>query len=109
MGKFIITKRKNGEFQFNLKARNGQSILVSEGYATLAGCKNGIDSVIENASFDNRFDRKASETGVFYFTLKAKNGQTIGISELYESMAAREKGISSVKNNALNAQVSEQL
>jgi uncharacterized protein YegP (UPF0339 family) len=109
MGKFIITKKKNGEYQFNLKARNGQSILLSEGYATLAGCKNGIDSVIENAIFDNRFDRKATHTGVLYFSLKAKNGQTIGISELYESLAAREKGISSVKNNATNALVVEQL
>jgi uncharacterized protein YegP (UPF0339 family) len=34
MGKFEITKRKNGEFQFNLKASNGQVILASEGYTT---------------------------------------------------------------------------
>lgn len=27
MGKFVITKRTNGEFQFNLKAGNGQTIL----------------------------------------------------------------------------------
>ena len=31
MGKFVITKRANGEFQFNLKAGNGQTILASEG------------------------------------------------------------------------------
>ena len=29
MGKFVITVRKNGEFQFNLKASNGQVILTS--------------------------------------------------------------------------------
>ena len=38
MGKFVITKRKNGEFQFNLKAGNGQVILASEGYTTMAAC-----------------------------------------------------------------------
>lgn len=27
MGKFVITKRVNGELQFNLKAGNGQTIL----------------------------------------------------------------------------------
>ena len=49
MGKFVITKRANGEFQFNLKAGNGQVILTSEGYTTLAACKNGIESVKKNA------------------------------------------------------------
>ena len=32
MGKFVISTRKNGEFQFSLKAGNGQEILASEGY-----------------------------------------------------------------------------
>lgn len=45
MGKFEISKRKNGEFQFNLKASNGQVILASEGYSTKANCENGIESV----------------------------------------------------------------
>ncbi len=31
MGKFAIIKRTNGEYQFNLKANNGQTILSSEG------------------------------------------------------------------------------
>ena len=33
MGKFVIKKRKDGEYQFNLVAGNGQNILASEGYA----------------------------------------------------------------------------
>ncbi|MCH5687292.1 YegP family protein [Niabella sp. W65] len=45
MGKFVISKRTNGEFQFNLKAGNGQVILTSEGYANKSGCENGIESV----------------------------------------------------------------
>ena len=49
MGKFVITKRQNGEFQFNLKAGNGQTILASEGYTTMAACKNGIESLKKNA------------------------------------------------------------
>ena len=49
MGKFVITKRKNGEFQFNLKADNGQVILAREGYTTMAACENGIESVKKNA------------------------------------------------------------
>jgi len=39
MGSFVISKRKNGEFQFVLKAGNGQVILGSEGYSTKAACE----------------------------------------------------------------------
>ena len=40
MGKFVINKRKNDEFQFNLKANNHQVILTSEGYTTKSNCQN---------------------------------------------------------------------
>lgn len=49
MGKFEVSKRKNGETQFNLKAGNGEIILTSEGYTTKAACMNGIESVKKNA------------------------------------------------------------
>ncbi|APA00014.1 YegP family protein [Flavobacterium commune] len=108
MGKFVITKRVNGEFQFNLKAGNGQTILASEGYATKAACENGIESVRKNAQEDGRFDRKESSNGKFYFNLKASNGQIIGNSEMYESLASMENGIESVKKNAADAVVEDQ-
>lgn len=47
--KFEIYKDKAGESRFRLKAKNGEIILASEGYKAKAGCKNGIESVIENA------------------------------------------------------------
>ena len=67
MGKFVITKRSNGEFQFNLKAGNGQTILSSEGYSSKSGCTNGIESVKKNATDYNRYDRKTSSNGKPYF------------------------------------------
>ena len=108
MGKFVITKRTNGEFQFNLKAGNGQTILTSEGYTTKAACNNGIESVKTNSQDDGRFDRKEAKNGKPYFNLKASNGQIIGSSEMYESVSARENGIESVKKNAPNAVVDDQ-
>ena len=86
MGKFVITKRVNGEFQFSLKAGNGETILNSEGYTTKSNCQNGIDSVKRNAQDENQYDHKIAANGKFYFTLEAVNGQTIGISELYETV-----------------------
>ena len=103
MGKFVISTRKNGEFQFNLKADNGQVILTSEGYTTRAACENGIESVRKNSADDARYERKRSTNDKHYFNLKAANGQVIGSSEMYESSAAMENGIASVKKNAPDA------
>ena len=103
MGKFIITKRVNGEFQFSLKAGNGETILNSEGYTSKSNCQNGIDSVKRNAADENKYDRKVASNGKLYFTLEAANGQTIGISELYENESGRTNGIMSVRTNAPDA------
>jgi uncharacterized protein len=109
MGTFLISKRKNDEFQFVLKAGNGQVILASEGYTTKTACDNGIESVRKNSQVDSRFDRLEAKNGKVYFNLKASNGQIIGSSEMYESVAARENGIASVANNAPEADVKEDL
>lgn len=102
-GKFVISKRSNGDFQFNLKAGNGQVILASQGYADKAGAKNSVESVRKNSADDGRFERKTSSNGKPFFNLLAGNGQVIGTSEMYESEAACESGIKSVKTNAPDA------
>lgn len=109
MGTFLISKRKNDEFQFVLKAGNGQVILASEGYTTKAACENGIESVRKNAQVESRFEKLESKNGKPYFNLKATNGQIIGNSEMYESVAARDNGIESVAKNAPDADVKEDL
>ncbi len=108
MGKFEITKRKNGEFQFNLKAGNGQTILSSEGYSSKSACENGIESVRKNAQQDARFERLISSNNKPYFNLRAANGQVIGNSELYDSTSGMENGIASVLKNAPNAPIDDQ-
>lgn len=103
MGKFVVKTGTNGQFYFSLKAANGQTILASEGYVTMAACINGIDSVKSNAPEDKRYERKTSSNQKHFFNLKATNGQVIGTSEMYESSAACENGIQSVKTNAPGA------
>lgn len=105
MAKFEIKKRKDGEFQFNLKAGNGQVILTSEGYKAKGSCVNGVESVKKNSASDEKFDKLTSKNGKPYFNLKATNGQIIGTSELYESESARDNGIASVKKNAPIAEI----
>ena len=100
MGKFVITTRKNGEYQFNLKATNGQVILTSEGYKTKASCLNGVESVKKNCKEEKRFDKKVASNGKPYFNLMAGNGQIIGSSQMYANEVNMKNGIASVQKNA---------
>ena len=105
MGKFEITSRKNGDFQFNLKATNGQVILTSQGYKTKATCLNGVESVKKNSQDEARFEKKVASDGSPYFNLIATNGQVIGSSQMYANETNRDNGIASVMNNAPDAEV----
>ena len=102
-GKFELKTAKSGQFHFNLLAGNGQGILSSEMYESKASAENGIASVKKNSPDDSRYERLISKSNKPYFVLKAGNGQIIGQSELYESTAARDNGIESVKKNAPEA------
>lgn len=107
VARFELYKDKAGEFRFRLEAGNGEIILVSEGYKQKASATNGIESVRKNAPDDAHYERKISTSDKPMFNLKATNGQVIGTSELYSSVAARENGIESVKHNAPEASVSD--
>lgn len=50
--KFEMYVDKGGAFRFRLRARNGEIIAKSQGYASKSNCKNGIESVRKNAMTD---------------------------------------------------------
>jgi hypothetical protein len=50
-----------------------------------------------------------SKNGKVYFNLKSSNGQIVGSSQMYESKATMENGIESVKTNAADATIKEEL
>lgn len=117
-GKFVISKAKNGEFTFNLKAGNGEIILAaSETYTTLSACENGVNSVKNNAQVqvedqtrnesakNPKYELYADKAGEYRFRLKASNGEIIGKSEGYKAKASAKKGIASIGKNAPEAQV----
>ena len=114
MGKFVISKTKNGEFTFNLKAGNGEVILAaSESYTSLSGCQGGIASVQKNAlahvedQTHPKFEVYQDKAGEFRFRLKAKNGENIGKSEGYKRKESCMNGIVSVGKNAPDAKIEE--
>lgn len=107
MAKFEISTRKNGEFQFNLKASNGEIILTSEGYKTKDACLKGVESVKKNSAVEAHFAKEIAKNGKPFFNLKATNGQVVGQSQMYSSEVTRNNGIASVMKNAPEAEVVE--
>jgi uncharacterized protein len=98
-------KKSGAQYMFNLKAGNGEVILTSERYEAKASALVGIHSVKTNSPLDERYEKKTSSAGQPYFVLKASNGQTIGMSEMYSSTSARDHGIQSVKANGATADI----
>jgi uncharacterized protein YegP (UPF0339 family) len=119
MSKFVIRNVSSG-VKFDLKASNGEVILTSEVYTTEAACRNGVDSVKNNAPVANvenqtvegyetltnpKFEMYQDKAGEFRFRLKARNGQIIAVSEGYTAKAGCLNGIESVKKNAGDAEI----
>ena len=121
MGKFVIRNVATG-MKFDLRAANGETIASSEVYTTKNACLNGIKSVMKNAptaevedcTKEERIRRKnpkfeliRDNAGEYRFRLKATNGQVIATSEGYAAKASCEKGIESVRKNAIDAEILE--
>ena len=110
--KFKLSKSKNGQFKFNLHAKNSEIILTgSESYTTREAALNGIESVRKNAAKKENFEVAVMKSKVAdapkqtYFRLKSGNGQIIGKSEMYKSDSGRRGGIKSVMTNAPGAEL----
>jgi uncharacterized protein YegP (UPF0339 family) len=106
-GYFELRRNDRGQFSFVLKAGNHEVILTSEVYESRAAAENGIASVQKNSPDAARYERLSAKDGRPYFTLKAANHQVIGISQMYQSEAARDGGIDSVMRNGSTATVKD--
>lgn len=116
---FVVRTVPTG-IKFDLKAPNGETILTSEVYLTAAACRRGIESVRKNAPdapfFDctlqnapicanPKFELYADRAGCFRFRLRARNGKILAFSEGYRTKDGCQKGIESVRKNAISAQI----
>ena len=106
--KFELNKAKDGQFHFNLLAGNSQVILTSEMYKAKDSALGGIESVRKNSQREGAFEIKQSSNEKHYFVLKATNGQVVGQSQMYSSLAACKGGIESVQKNAPSAPLDDQ-
>ncbi len=96
--KFQTFKGKDDKFYFHLLAGNGEKVLQSQGYASLASAKSGINSVKTNGVNPNRYLFREAKDGTRYFVLQAANGKIIAVSEMYVSAANAQRGAEAVQN-----------
>lgn len=93
---FEVFEGHDGDTYFHLRAANGEIVLVSEGYADEDDALASSESVRENGRDVAQFDLLAASNGQYFFHLQAKNGEIIGVSEIYSSKSAAERGRDSV-------------
>ena len=105
--KFQIYQGNDDKHYFRLTARNGKNILSSQGYASKASCKNGIESVKNNGTSADRFEVKEAANGKYYFNLLAANKQVIGKSQMYANKQTCQGGIAAVQRTAAEAGVED--
>lgn len=119
IGRFIITKLPSGDYTFELRAGNGESIAISSSFPTVESCENIIDSIRRNshAQIEDRttpkwkavpypkFEIYKDISGEYFFRLKSSNGEIIATSESYTTKGACVKGIKSIGKNAPDCEI----
>lgn len=95
-GRFETFEGRDGKTYFHLLAGNGEKVLASQGYTTLAGAKNGIASVKTNALIAERFESRTAVDGSAYFVLKGGNGAIIGVSQMYSTPSNATRAINAI-------------
>jgi hypothetical protein len=89
---------ETGQFRFNVYAKNGQIILSSEQYTTEAAAFNGAFAVQSEGQNASAYTLKTNASGGFYFTVKAQNGEIIGVSQQYTTKASAQSAMTSLQS-----------
>lgn len=108
MAYFTLYTGKDGQYYFNLKAGNHETLVKSEGYKAKASALNGIESVRKNSPEEGRYEAKTTSNDKYYFNLKATNGQVIATSGMYSTEDGRDNGIKVVMRDAADAELKEE-
>jgi uncharacterized protein YegP (UPF0339 family) len=95
-GRFETFIGQDGQHYFHLIAKNGEKVLVSEGYATRVGAEAGVKACQKYGVEVNNFDLQQAKNGEYYFDLLAANGEVVGTSELYTTKSSAVKAIHAV-------------
>jgi uncharacterized protein YegP (UPF0339 family) len=106
-GRFELFTGEDGQRYFQLLAGNGEQLLRSEGYTSLSGAKNGVDSVKRNGVAADNYRVLEAVNGEYYFNLVAQNGEIIATGETYKTLAAAERAVETLTRVVEGASTAE--
>lgn len=93
-----ISKEGSGNYCFELKTRDGHTLLRSIEFPTREAAEKVLEKLPVLMEEHVTIERKTNHQGKFLFQLKDVNGSILGSSQLYSSEAGMENGIKNLKN-----------
>lgn len=107
----LTTQTENDEnkevmYFFELHASNGEKLMESQEYTSLAGAKKGIETHVNNIQSGN-FKISLTKKGTYIFKLMNAKGMLLCTGENYTTRARCEKAIESTKRFAETAVIDE--
>ncbi|MBO5782875.1 MAG: DUF1508 domain-containing protein [Clostridia bacterium] len=102
--KIILDGENQVSYYFELRASNGQVLLTSEEYSTMAGLKNGIATHKSNIERGN-IGAVITRNGDYIFKVYTANGQLLCLGEHYATKQLCLNAIESVKRFAKTAEL----
>ena len=102
-GKYVIMC-ENNQYRYQLFASNGQSLIISEGYTTERGCRNGILTVKKNIT-EGQVKIDSDKHDKYFFTLVSKQNRILCQSASYSTKESCISASESFKKFALTENV----
>jgi uncharacterized protein len=90
--RFEVTRGTDGKWYFDLLGANDQVVLVSQAYVLEESAWNGMFSVQDNGSDAARYAFTQGVNGEWFFDVIATNGQSVGKSTAYATLADAQAG-----------------
>lgn len=94
---FELSVSNGTQYRFVLKASDGEIILSSASYDSLAAARNAIGFVQTACQLDHCYEKRTAHNSQPYFVLKGAGSEIIGMSQLFPSDAARDTAINLMK------------
>ena len=94
-GKWLVINDEDGYLHAELKANNGQVLLVTEQYKGINSLKSGLDSLRKNIANGN-FSSKQDKNENYNFKIYSENKRLLGLGAGYSTSASCESAIYSV-------------
>ncbi len=106
---FIIYLDRMSEWRFRFVCGAGVPRLrASEGYNAKANVQKAVESVRRNAQDERRYEFKVNSRGKHFFTLRARNGNTLGVSRNHGELDELEADAETLRRTVSEAELQEQ-